>query len=135
MWFSCLVLTDAELSEVIGDADVLVFALEKDGRAEGLLQLDFRESGSCELAFFGVTRELAGGTAGRFMMNHALARAWARDISRFHVHTCTLDHPRALDFYRRSGFTPARQEVEVIADPRLSGTLPRDAARHVPIFD
>ncbi|MEX0368657.1 MAG: GNAT family N-acetyltransferase, partial [Ruegeria sp.] len=44
------------------------------------------------------------------------------------------DHPRALDFYRRSGFTPVRQEVEVMADPRLNGVLPKDAAPHVPLF-
>ena len=134
LWCSCLMLTEAELRDVLHDPGMVVFALECEGKAEGLLQLDFREAGTCELAFFGVSGKLAGTTAGRFMMNLALEEAWARDIELFHVHTCTLDHPRALAFYRRSGFEPVRQEVEIMADPRLNGVLPRDAGPHVPLF-
>ena len=50
------------------------------------------------------------------------------------LHTCTLDHPQALTFYQRSGFTPYRREVEVADDPRLIGKAPRHAAAHVPII-
>ncbi|MEX0281635.1 MAG: GNAT family N-acetyltransferase [Arenibacterium sp.] len=134
LWSSCLMLTEDELRDVLHDPGVIVFALERDGHPEGLLQLDLRVQGACELAFFGVTRDLAGTTAGRYMMNRAISEAWSHDIGKFHVHTCTLDHPRALEFYRRSGFVPVRQEVEVMADPRLSGVLPKDAAPHVPLF-
>jgi hypothetical protein len=48
------------------------------------------------------------------------------------VHTCTLDHPAALGFYIKSGFTPFHRAIETFADPRLDGTLPVDAAPHVP---
>ena len=135
LWFSRLVMPAADLAAILSDADVEVFALEIDGKAEGLLELDFRTPGECELAFFGVAPALTGTTAGRCLMNHALARAWARPISVLHLHTCTLDHPRALAFYRRSGFVPVRQQVEVLRDPRLTGLLPRHAAPHVPIFE
>jgi hypothetical protein len=68
-------------------------------------------------------------------MNHAIARAWARPgLRRFWLHTCTLDHPRALAFYIRSGFVPFRYQVEIMPDPRLDGTLPADAAPGVPII-
>ena len=76
-----------------------------------------------------------GTGAGRMLMNHAIRLAWARPISRFHVHTCTLDHPAALSFYRRSGFAPVRQQIEIAHDPRLTGTLPREAGPHIPVFD
>ena len=66
-------------------------------------------------------------------MNEAIARAWARPITRFHVHTCTTDSPQALSFYVRSGFTPYRQEVEVDDDPRVLGILPMDCAPNVPM--
>lgn len=135
LWFSRLVMPLDTLQAILSDPDVVVFALERGGQALGFLELDYRETGQCELAFFGVTAGLAGGTAGRFLMNRAIAEAWGRDIARFHVHTCTLDHPRALDFYRRSGFVAYRQEVEIMQDPRLSGVLPRHAAGHIPIFD
>ena len=50
------------------------------------------------------------------------------------LHTCSLDHPDALDFYNRSGFKPFRRQVEVYDDPRLTGLLPRDAAARMPII-
>ena len=75
----------------------------------------------------------SGRAPGRFLMQQAIARAWARPIERFWVHTCTLDHPSAVGFYRRSGFQPYAVMVEIADDPRLSGHLPREAAPHVPL--
>jgi hypothetical protein len=39
-----------------------------------------------------------------------------------------------LAFYQRSGFRPFRRQIEVANDPRLDGTAPREAARHVPVI-
>ncbi|MGX4802109.1 GNAT family N-acetyltransferase [Bradyrhizobium guangdongense] len=135
LWFSRARMNDAELAAIIHAADVEVHALALDGRDEGLLELDFREPGQCELVYFGVTASLIGTGAARFLMNRALEIAWSRDLHRVWVHTCTLDHPSALGFYQRSGFRPFGREIEVADDPRLDGTLPRDAAKHVPIIE
>jgi GNAT superfamily N-acetyltransferase len=104
-------------------------------RDEGLLELDFRRDGECEIVYFGVTREFIGTGAARFIMNRALERAWSHPIGRFWLHTCTLDHPRAVEFYVRTGFRPFKREVEIFDDPRVLGNLPRDAAPEIPIFD
>ena len=80
-------------------------------------------------------RKLIGSGAGRWLMNRALELAWSRPVSRFWVHTCTLDHPSAVAFYERSGFRAFRQQIEIADDPRLDGTAPRGAARHVPIIE
>ncbi|MBX6320521.1 MAG: GNAT family N-acetyltransferase [Rhodospirillaceae bacterium] len=135
LWFSRLQLSDAALAAILWDPAVEVHALVAAGREEGLLELDFRDAGACELAFFGVAPPLIGTGAGRFLMNRAIERAWARPIRRFWVHTCTLDHPGALAFYRRSGFVPYRLQVEVAPDPRLTGILPREAAPQVPLIE
>ena len=50
------------------------------------------------------------------------------------VHTCTLDHPGALGFYRRNGFTPFARAIETFADPRLIDVLPRDTAPQTPLI-
>lgn len=134
LWLSRLVLDEAALRAIIQDPAVAIFALEGDGRDEGLIELDFRIAGQCELAFFGLTPGQIGKGAGRAMMDRAKAEAWARPIERFWVHTCTGDHPDALAFYRRSGFEPFRMQVEVIDDPRLTGLLPETAAPHVPLI-
>nr|WP_095589889.1 GNAT family N-acetyltransferase [Actibacterium ureilyticum] len=134
LWFSRLAMAEAALAVILKDPDVEVYTLRRDGQDLALLELDFRVPGECELAFFGVAPELIGTGAGRGLMTHAIARAWARPIRRFHVHTCTLDHPAALGFYIRSGFTPTRRQIEIAPDPRLGGTLPDDAAPQVPIL-
>lgn len=134
LWFSRLTLAEDALAAILSDRDIEIFALRQDGRNVGMLELDFRQSGTCELVFLGLTGDAVGTGIGRTLMNAAIGRAWARPIARFWVHTCTLDHPGALVFYRRSGFVPFAVHVEVAPDPRLDGTLPRDCAPHVPLL-
>ncbi len=134
LWFSRLAMAEAELRAILDDPGILVFAVEDPKGIEvGMLELDFREQGECELSYLGLVPELAGQGHGRWLMAQALARAWREDISRVHVHTCTLDHPGALGFYRKSGFAVRGQALETFPDPRLTGLLPCDAAPHVPL--
>ena len=135
LWYSRLVMPDGDLRDILENPDVEVYVLTSIRQEIGLLELDFRQEGQCELAFFGLVKDAIGQGAGRFLMDQALLRAWARPIARLWVHTCTFDHPSAIDFYRRSGFAPYAFEVEVGPDPRLSGHLPRAAAPHVPLAD
>lgn len=134
LWFSRLRMTDADLELILKTPEVQVWSLDLNGTSEGLLELDFREKNSCELAYFGLTNSNVKSGLGRAMMTHAITEAFAREITRFHVHTCTLDSPQALRFYIRNGFTPVRQQVEIAKDPRLLGLVPEDQGAHVPIF-
>ena len=136
LWFSRLLLDDAALLAIIRDPGVEVSAVvDRAGVEIGLLELDFRIAGECEIGFFGLVPELAGKGHGRWLMAQALAIGWSRPIARMWVHTCTLDHPSALGFYRAQGFRPFARAVETFADPRLLGMLPREAAPHVPLID
>jgi len=135
LWFSRLAMPVPQLEAIIQHAGVEVYALEGAHRDEGLLELDFRNSGQCELAFYGLSNAMLGQGAGRWLMNRAIERAWARPIRRFWVHTCTLDHPAALAFYLRSGFKAYARQVEIADDPRLSGLAPRSSAPHIPIIE
>ncbi|MFT3988326.1 GNAT family N-acetyltransferase [Aestuariivirga sp.] len=135
MWFSRLVMPREKLASIIGDANVESYVLMDDAQELGLLELDFREAGVCELSFFGLVPQAIGKGAGRFLMNEAIARAWARPIKRLWVHTCTFDHPGALAFYRRSGFVPYQMMVEVHDDPRLTGHMPKEASANVPLLE
>lgn len=134
LWYGRTTLNDTDLGAILQNPDVAFFTLAKDGHDEALLELDFRTKGQCELAYFGLTPALIGTGAGRYLMNEAISRAWAPDITRFHVHTCTADSPQALDFYIRSGFTPFKREIDIDDDPRLSGALPRSYAPKIPII-
>jgi GNAT superfamily N-acetyltransferase len=134
MWYARIKMHDADLAAKIQSPDVDVYGLMHEGCDEGLLELDFRETGACEISMFGVTANLIGTGAGRWLMNRTLELAWSRPVARVWLHTCSFDHPSALAFYERSGFRPFRQQIVVGDDPRLDGTAPRDVARHVPMI-
>jgi GNAT superfamily N-acetyltransferase len=136
LWFSRLILEDTALEAIIRDPAVEIHAVLNPAGVEiGLLELDFRQAGTCEIAFFGLVPELTGKGYGDWLMAQALALGWRKDVLRMWVHTCTLDHPRALDFYRGQGFVPFARAIETFADPRLLGILPREAAPQIPLLD
>ena len=133
LWFSRLVMPDAELRAILDDPRVEVYAvIDRAGVELGMLELDFRKPGECALSYLAVVPERAGKGHGGWLMANALGLGWRRGVTRMWVHTCTLDHPRALGFYIRHGFVPFARSVETFADPRLSGHLPPDSAPHIP---
>jgi GNAT superfamily N-acetyltransferase len=135
LWFSRLLLDDAHLAEIIQHPRVELYSvLDEAGGEAGMLELDFREPGECELAFIGLVPELAGQGHGRWLLAQAVRLAWREGVDRVHVHTCSLDHPAALGAYRRAGFKPFKRAVERFPDPRLLGILPRDSAPQVPLL-
>jgi GNAT superfamily N-acetyltransferase len=136
LWFSRLEMADTQLAAIIHHPAVMIWAvLDRRGIEVGILELDFREEGQCEIGFFGLVPELNGQGHGRWLMAMALQSAWGyKGVNRVWVHTCTLDGPGALGFYRKSGFTAYQRMLETFPDPRLSGLIPKDAAPHVPVI-
>jgi len=136
LWASQLRRSDAELAAILSSDAMETYTLFAGADEIGLLQLDFRVPGACELAFFGVVPEAIGIGAGRYLMNRAVERAWTRAprVARLWVHTCTNDHPEALAFYIRSGFVPYARGIECYPDPRTEGVLPKQAAPQIPII-
>lgn len=135
LWFSRLIMDDAALDAIIGDDNVELYSVEdEEGRDAGILELDFRQAGECELAFIGLVPQLSGKGHGRWLLAEAVSRAWRDGVSRVHVHTCSLDHPAALAAYLRAGFIPYKRAIERFRDPRLLGILPRTSAPQIPLL-
>lgn len=134
LWYGRLVLEDDALDAILSDPQVEIYTLSRDGKDLALMELDFRKEGACELAYFGLTSDLIGTGSGRCLMTKAIQLAWDRPITRFHLRTCTIDSPQALDFYKRSGFTPVKRSVEIADDPRVLGVLPDSAGPMVPLL-
>ena len=134
LWFSRLQMDDEALAPILQDTNVEIFSVELHGREVGMLELDFRRAGECELAFVGLVPELSGQGHGKWLLAEAVHRAWRDGVTRVHVHTCSLDHPAALSAYRRAGFKPFKRAVEHFPDPRLLGILPTDCAPQVPLL-
>lgn len=134
LWFSRLLMDDAKLESIIHDPGVELYEVAAVEAVVGMIELDFREPGQCELAFIGLVPQLTGEGHGRWLLGEAVRLAWRDGVQRVHVHTCTLDHPAALAAYKRAGFKAYKRAVERFADPRLSGILPADSAPQVPLL-
>ena len=133
LWYSRLAMDDAALSAIVHDAGVEVYAVtDRAGIEVGLLELDLRHAGACELSYFGLVPELAGRGHGGWLMAEAMARCWRPGVTRVWVHTCTLDHPAALGFYRKQGFVAVKRTIETFPDPRRLGLLPVEMGAHIP---
>ena len=136
LWYSRLAMDDARLRATLDRPDTQLHAVvDPAGIEVGMVEFSRPSADICSLDYFALVPELTGRGHGRWMMAMALAMMWRPGVAVVRVNTCTLDHPAALAFYRRAGFTPIGRKLEVAMDPRLTGVLPRSAAPGVPILD
>jgi GNAT superfamily N-acetyltransferase len=63
-----------------------------------------------EIVYFGLLPEFIGRGAGKAFLDAVVAEAWRADTNRVWLHTCTLDHERALANYVAGGFRIVREE-------------------------
>jgi GNAT superfamily N-acetyltransferase len=103
-WVDRLVMPEEELRAIIHDDLVDVFVLTAAEEPVGYSELDRRESGEIELAYFGLFRTATGQGLGKYLLNYTLRAAWSHQPRRVWVHTCDLDHPAALPNYLKAGF-------------------------------
>ena len=135
LWFSRLIMRDSALRAIIDHPAVELFEVRDGDSAVGMLELDRRIAGECELSFVALIPALAGQGHGRWLLAEAVALGWNADTQRIHVHTCSLDHPAALSAYRRAGFVAVARKLETFIDPRLADILPRDSAPQIPLVE
>ena len=110
-WFMRRRLCDEELAAVIHDDRVEVFVLYVRGVPAGYVELDRRVEGEVEIAYFGLIPEYVGRGFGKYLFAWGLGRAWSYRPRRVWLHTCSLDHPRALGVYQRAGLEVYLREV------------------------
>jgi GNAT superfamily N-acetyltransferase len=97
-------LSDAELQAILSDPRVEVNVLWVGGVPAGYAELDRRKPPEIELASFGLLPEFIGQGLGGYLLDWAIHHAWRMRPRRLWLHTCDLDHPRALDVYQGGGF-------------------------------
>jgi GNAT superfamily N-acetyltransferase len=81
----------------------------------GYYELRRDESNAVEIAYFGLARGFIGRGLGGPLLTHALEEAWAWGAERVWVHTCTLDHPAALQNYQDRGMRIYDQQTKHLA--------------------
>ncbi len=117
-WVDRKRLSDDELAAIIHDDAVEIYVLYLAGVPAGYAELDLRKKPEIELAYMGLVPEAIGKGLGPYLLDRVIRRAWQESPTRLWVHTCTLDHPKALALYQRFGFKPYMQRTEYL-DPEL----------------
>jgi GNAT superfamily N-acetyltransferase len=133
LWYERRAMTDAELLPLIRAEGIEISVLYADGEPAGYFEMDYRDKQDVNLSYFGLVPHFIGHGLGGFLLGRAVEEVWRRGTlgerpRRLWVHTCTLDHPRALALYQKAGFVPYKQETKVIDDPRALGLIPATVA-------
>ena len=130
-WYERRRLSDDALAGIVHDDAVEVHVLYVRGTPAGYAELDRRVEGEVEIAYFGLVPDYIGRGLGPALLDWALERAWSYRPRRVWLHTCSLDHPKALAVYRRAGFEVYDREIvsaEIgFRDPARRGRSAEDA--------
>lgn len=121
LWYERRQMRDEQLRDIIQNPQVEIYVLYVDGVPAGYAELDRRHETDIELAYFGIMPEFIGQRLGPFFLNWMIDKAWSYHPQRFWLHTCTLDHPKALAVYQQAGFVPYKREEKIVDDPRALG--------------
>ena len=129
-WYERRRLPDEALAAIVHDDAVEVFVLYVRGVPAGYAELDRRVEGEVEIAYFGLIPDYIGRGLGPALLDWALERAWSYCPRRVWLHTCSLDHPKALAVYRSAGFEVYDREVvsveRELLDPARRGRGEQD---------
>lgn len=135
LWHGRLAQGRDEIERLLQAPDYEVWRLWSGDHVAGLGELNRARAGEVKLEYIGLVPAFIGTGLGGWFLRALLHEAWRGGVERVWLHTCSEDHPDAIDVYRRVGFEPYASEVEWVRDPRLLGLLPRDAGPHVPLAE
>ncbi|WP_404307806.1 GNAT family N-acetyltransferase [Neorhodopirellula lusitana] len=105
-WTDRLSWTDATWRDYVDRDAPHTWVARMDDKPVGYFELEAQESGSVEIAIFGLLSDFIGQGLGAVLLSAAIQTAWEiPGTRRLWVHTCTDDHEHALANYKKRGFT------------------------------
>lgn len=112
-WRDKLALADTEW-QAFAERDALrTWVAYHRGAIAGYFELEQQAEGNTEIVYFGLAPAFIGMGFGGALLSAALEAAWQwRGTQRVWVHTCSLDHPNALNNYTARGLQICREIVE-----------------------
>jgi GNAT superfamily N-acetyltransferase len=112
-------LTDEEWKQYAENRNLRTWVAYFKGSIAGYYELQKQEQGDMEIAYLGLVPMFIGKGFGGYLLSHAIQTAWDREkTERLWVHTCTLDHPDALNNYLARGFVIYHEEIKYIGEKR-----------------
>jgi GNAT superfamily N-acetyltransferase len=111
-WTDKSALSDKDWAHYVCRTDLRTWVAYYEGAIAGYFELE-KQNNQVELKYFGLVKEFIGKGFGRPLLTYAIEQAWKiTGIQRVWVHTCSLDHPNALNNYQKCGFRLYKTEQE-----------------------
>jgi GNAT superfamily N-acetyltransferase len=110
-WRDKLTWTDERWKAYAESQTLRTFVGYWDGAPAGYFELSSAADG-VEIAYFGLAPRFIGKGLGGPLLTRAIEEAWSLNPPRVWVHTCTLDHPAALQNYLARGMAVFRTETK-----------------------
>ena len=114
LWYERRLLAREALAALITRPGHELHIARHDGALVGYFEL-YED----EIVFFGLAPDYIGRRVGPWLLDRAIERGFVRGAARLILNTNTLDHPRALDTYRKAGFRIIGREEKELQDPRV----------------
>ena len=112
-WIDKLSWTDEQWQAFAENDNLRTWVAYYKGALAGYYELQQQQGGDVEIAYFGLAPAFIGKGFGGYLLTRAIQSAWQwAGTRRVWVHTCTLDHPGALNNYRARGMTVFRVAKE-----------------------
>tara|TARA_B100001964_G_scaffold110999_1_gene123967 strand:- start:437 stop:1006 length:570 start_codon:yes stop_codon:yes gene_type:complete len=112
VWYMRLPWSYKEWQDYLGE-NIQTWIAYQGATPIGYFELDLQPQASVEVAYFGLIPEFIGMGFGKALLQDAINKAWDLGGNRVWLHTCTLDHPQALNNYLARGFTIFKEEDQI----------------------
>jgi GNAT superfamily N-acetyltransferase len=112
-WLDRMVMPDKELFDKINAPNTDIYVFYVNNEPAGYIEF-VKEEKFVEIQYFGLMPAFIGKGLGKYFLQWVVAKAWSYQPEWIQLNTCTLDHPHALDVYKKAGF----KEIKSITEPR-----------------
>ena len=108
-WVDRLLWQDNDWLKYISNENLRTYIFKIENDLVGYFELIFNNN-DCEIAYFGILEEFIGKGFGGFLLSEALKIGFKK-ANRIWVHTCSLDHPNAIENYKSRGMKIFKTEI------------------------
>ena len=108
-WVDRLIWQDKNWIDYVSNENLKTLILRKEKDIVGYFELLF-DNNECEIAYLGILEEYIGKGYGGFLLSEAIRLGFTYS-RRIWVHTCSLDHPNALENYKSRGMKIFKTEI------------------------
>ena len=114
-WVDRLIWTETQWIDYVSSKNVKTYIFKNKENLAGFFELILHiEKKEIEISYFGLLEEFQNKKLGSYLLSEAIKKSFLSDINRVWLHTCSLDHPNALNNYIARGMKIFKTETVIV---------------------